>query len=64
MCAKFYTLSFDTYAEQEESVRLSAAIGDFPYGALVVIAVREDATRRLRPAPKVRCTVWEPRPGS
>src|SRR5690606_18596474 len=39
--------TFDTYAEQTESVRLSEAIGDLPYGAFVVIAVRDDATRRF-----------------
>jgi hypothetical protein len=39
--------TFDTYAEQDESVRLSKAIADLPYGAFVVMAVRDDATRRF-----------------
>lgn len=39
--------TFDTYAEQAESVRLSEEIGKLPYGAFVVLAVRDDATRRF-----------------
>lgn len=38
---------FDTYVEQAESVRLSEEIGKLPYGAFVVLAVRDDATRRF-----------------
>jgi len=39
--------SYDTYAEASESERLITDIGDLPYGAPVILAVRDDATRRF-----------------
>lgn len=39
--------TYDTYAEGSESARLIADIGRLPYGALVILAVRDDATRRF-----------------
>jgi len=39
--------TFDTYAELSESERLTKAIHDLPYGSFVVMAVKDDATRRF-----------------
>lgn len=39
--------TFDTYAHAAESQRLTEAIKTLPYGTLVVLAVKDDATRRF-----------------
>lgn len=39
--------SYDTYAEATESERLIQDLGRLPYGALVVMAARDDVTRRF-----------------
>jgi hypothetical protein len=39
--------TFDTYAELSESERLTQSIKELPYGSFVVMAVRDDATRRF-----------------
>ncbi|GEM_PF-1785663 len=39
--------TFDTYAELRESERLIKAVKELPFGTFVVMAVRDDATRRF-----------------
>jgi len=45
--AVILTETYDTYANPEESLRLAKDIGELPYGSFVVLAVRDDATRRF-----------------
>lgn len=39
--------TYDTYADHDESLRLIQDIKELPYGAFVVLAARDDATRRF-----------------
>lgn len=39
--------TYDTYANSEESERFVKDVRELPYGAFVILAVRDDATRRF-----------------